>query len=241
MHRIDNIPPAQPNKDFDEAEFTRRCIDAYNPKSHCCGRCGNKIWKGEKTGSYKRSITYPYNGEPRTDTIQIPLYLCEKCGKSEDGSGCENGDYHHATLPNNLIPFTTFTLLFVLTVLHESFTHVRTVQEICAHWEISVNTLYAWRHRYRQHYDAWVDTFHSIRHYEEMITASHDDKVSEESNESHPAESTCNSPLVQSINWVFNHLSGIVSGFFLRFLFSFMQGCRRTHYRELPASRRPKK
>lgn len=229
MQRISNVPPVLPGSDFNELEYTQDCLSRYDPDIHCCQRCGRNIWNSGKTASYKRFITWPCNGRPATDEIHIPIYLCEKCGKSEDGRGCENGDYHHAILPDNLIPFTQFTLLFVLTVLHEYFIHARTVEQICLNWDISSTTLYAWRTRFRSHYDAWADTFDSIRHLEE-----------ESESKSADMESVT-PPLAAALSRVFSLLKCLVPDFFSRFLFSFMQSCTRTHFRELPGMRRPRK
>ena len=227
MQRISNVPPVLPGSNFNELEYTQARLNIYDPDSHCCQRCGRLIWSNGKTASYKRFITWPRNGKPVTDEIHIPTYLCEECGKSEDGSGCENGNYHHAILPDNLIPFTQFTLLFVLTVLHDYFNHTRTVKQICLNWDISSTTLYAWRNRFRSHYDAWAGTFDSIRHLEEDSEST--------------AMPSGTPPLAAALSQILNLLKRLVPGFFGRFLFSFMQACTKTHLRELPGRRRPRK
>ena len=215
---------ASSNPDFNEYEFTKSHLALYEPGSHCCQRCGKLLWSSGITTSYKRLMTWPCNGTPKTDEISIPIFLCGQCGKSENGTGCENGDYYHAILPNNLIPFSQFTLLFILTVLDEYFNHKRTVNQICVNWGITTTTLYSWRKRFRTHYDAWSDVFHSIRNLEESDHSTNHHKP----------------PLAIALMWIMECLDKLVAGFFSRFRFSFMQECTRTHLRELPGKRRPK-
>lgn len=228
MQRTNDIPPVLPGSDFNEQEYIQDLINSYNPDSHACQRCGKKIWYGGETRYYKRGITWPCNGAPKDDIILIPCMICKQCGKSEDGSGTKNGDYHHAILRGSLIPFTSYTLLFILTVLYEYFNRTTTVHEVCQKWQISTKTLYQWRKRYQEHYDAWIDALQSIK------------KLEQDARNELPPQAAVKRALSRSLCIVLNALSALGAQFFRRFLFSFLQPNTKTHLRELPGKRRPR-
>lgn len=215
--------------DCDDSSIAKTAIDAYNPCSHACERCGNLLWFIVQVGVYIRHIVYPLNGNPAYEEIKIPLMLCKNCGQSRDGSKYDSPDYRHAIIPTNLIPFTSYTLSFVLTVLDAYANRDCTVVELCEHWHIAVSTLYAWKKRYKEQYDAYVGSMDSIRKQEEDAKASGEDPDLIEKK-----------VIASSLSSLFDMMPSFVSNYFHRFAFSFMQASKRTHYRELPIGRRIK-
>lgn len=210
----------------DELQFTQYSLDHYNPDSHACQRCGKRIWyNGRQCSSYRRGITYVREGKRVDDECIIPICLCPACGKSDRRGGTPNGDYYHAILPDNLIPFTYFTLLFILTVLDEYAKRTRTVSQICEYWSVSISTLYRWKKRYKDHYDAWSDSMDQIR------------KLQEESVKKTPEEAEAEA-IGKSLFRVFSLLVHLPGEFFSRFCFSFLQPNRLTHFRPLAPNRR---
>ena len=209
-----------------DLQLSENALSDYNPDCHCCSRCGKKIWAEGKVSSYIRGVTHVVNGQRVDDEIRIPVYLCSQCGKSSRRGGTENGDYNHAILTDNLIPFTYFTLIFVLTVLKDYATRTssnakrHTVAEICEYWNISVSTLYRWKERYKDHYDAWANSTESIR------------KFKEDSRKDTPEEAEAEA-LDKSLALVYTKLTELIQIFFSRFLFSFLQPNRLTHFRPL--------
>ena len=210
-----------------ENTTTRNTLDNYIPDRHCCHRCGKEIWADKKASSYKRGITYIHEGRRFDDVIRIPVYLCCQCGKSDRPGGTANGDYYHAILPDTLIPFTCYTLVFVLTVLDDYVRRTRPVAEICSFWLISSSTLYRWKKRYMEHYEAWADSLESIRQY------------MDHSVESSPEE-TGTKAIGVSLVRVFHAIASLPSAFFSRFGFSFLQPDCLTHFRPLQIKRRQK-
>ena len=223
MQRIRALPSSV--SDADDRRTTLDALEHYNPDSHPCQRCGKKIWHSGKAASYRRGLTYIKDGMRVDDEVNIPIFLCEECGKSSRPGGNPDGDYYHAILPNNLIPFTYYTLLFVLSVLDAYVKREQPVTEICSFFSISVSTLYRWKKRYIQQYDAWAESLESIRH------------MCEHSSQSDP-EQTEAEALSQSLRKVFSCLPQLVSSFFSRFAFSFLQHSRLTHFRPLLKPRR---
>lgn len=201
-------------------EYTENLLKLYNPDNHHCERCGKTIWSSGKVSSYSRGFIWPDCGTPRTDTIQIPIYLCKKCGKRVDGSGNHNGDYLHAILPQILIPFSSYTLPFVFAVLQEYSNpeRSRTVVQLCEHWQIAVSTLYSWIRRYKDQYDAWADALDSIRKQEEAAAAA-----------GMNPRSVIRNAIAAALNCIFSEARDLPGKFFQKFTFSFMQPNKKTH------------
>lgn len=224
---LSNLPDCY-DSSRNHLEYTQALIDSYIPDSHCCERCGRRIWASRQAGSYERGFIYPENGKPVYETIRIPLVLCKDCGKSSDGPVRESGNYKHAILPQTIIPFTAYSLLFILTVLADYVNRTCTVEDVCAHWHIAVSTLYAWKKRYMEHYDAWAVSIDNPHLQTDNPLSGSD------SSDPQRIRNAVNSTL----NQIRFSLPSIVSSFFRRFGFSFLQPNRKTHFREIPGSRR---
>ncbi len=93
--------------------------------------------------SYEREMISVYKGKRIQTTLTIPRYLCESCGRT------------HALLPDVLIPFGSYSLRFVLTILRAYKNRTGTVAELCMDWEIAISTLYGWIHLFIDHHNAW--------------------------------------------------------------------------------------
>ncbi|MBR1853674.1 MAG: helix-turn-helix domain-containing protein, partial [Lachnospiraceae bacterium] len=109
-----------------------------------CGKCGCM----KPHGTYQRGITYEQNGELVDDFVMIPVFYCTEC------------NYLHAFLTDFLIPFCSFTLLFILGVLKAYLERPRavTVHAICTRYQISSTTLYAWKKRFLCHYTELMES-----------------------------------------------------------------------------------
>lgn len=67
----------------------------------------------------------------------------------------DDTQHTHAVLSDLNIPYSSYTILFVLTVIY-SYLHRRcTVRELCAHWKIAPSTLYNWIHRLERDGKSW--------------------------------------------------------------------------------------
>ena len=71
--------------------------------------------------------------------LRIPRVRCTSCGHT------------HAVLPEMLIPYSSYSLRFVLIVLKDYFLHVHTVGQICEAYQIAHSTLYAFRVLFLSH------------------------------------------------------------------------------------------
>ena len=73
------------------------------------------------------------NNKPAAVILRVPRVKCASCGHT------------HALLPEMLIPYSSYSLRFVLTVLEAYFLHAHTVEEICETYQIAHSTLYVFR------------------------------------------------------------------------------------------------
>ncbi len=115
-----------------------------------CPDCGAKhpIWTYHD--SYMRYLISYENGTIITDIIAITRIKCSSCKAP------------HAVLPEILIPFKSYSLKFVLSVLKDYYQSNRTVASLCEKYHISVSTLYAWKKLFLIHKKLWLGIVENI-------------------------------------------------------------------------------
>lgn len=117
-------------------------LKSFRPSRMVCPACKAK---GGHTPirSYTRMMITVKNGKREEHVVSIPLYKCPSCGHS------------HAILPDVLIPYGSYSLRFILTVLKAYLERTCTVRTLCDKWQIAVSTLYDWIHLFASQYSAW--------------------------------------------------------------------------------------
>lgn len=124
-------------------------VAGFDPDKCSCPKC-KAIGRLKQIRSYKRDMISA-SGNERVDTVvSVPRFLCESCGHT------------HALLPDILIPFGSYSLRFVLTVLLGYLGRSCTVAAFCEHWQIAISTLYGWIHLFTEQYNAWCKIFDRI-------------------------------------------------------------------------------
>ena len=112
---------------------------SFNALKEPCPSCGAKT-KLTPHGSYKRHLV-SWNGSEVVDArITVNRYRCCSCGKT------------HAILPALLVPYGSYSLHFILTVITAYFERKSSVADLCAQFGIAVSSLYAWKQRLLDHY-----------------------------------------------------------------------------------------
>ena len=123
----------------DEAIF-QKATDGFNYHNERCPDCG-AAGKLSPYGDYDRNLV-SHDGEKVIESRINPLrFECVSCGTT------------HALLPDILIPYSPYSLRFMLNVLVAHFERSMTVATLCSHYGIAVSTLYAWKHRLLEHKD----------------------------------------------------------------------------------------
>lgn len=127
---------------YSDQQLFDAAVARFNPSSCRCPKCG-AVGRFSRIYSYRRFMISAEHGS-RSDTVLIvPRFQCDSCGCT------------HALLPDSLIPFGSYSLRFVLTVLLAYLNRSGTVADLCDHWQIAVSTLYGWIHLFRSQYNAW--------------------------------------------------------------------------------------
>jgi hypothetical protein len=115
-----------------------------------CPFCGAKRPDWSHHASYDRYLISYEKGSTTTYTISITRLICSSCGHT------------HAILPEIIIPYGSYSLIFVLNVLRDYYLSHRTVQALCDKYEISPSTLYAWKRLFLIHKRLWLGVLDDI-------------------------------------------------------------------------------
>lgn len=114
-----------------------------------CPKCG-AIGCCTPFKSYQRMMITTSGGRRINTWVVVPRVRCSSCGHT------------HALIPENLIPYGSYSIRFVFTILLSYLHRHSSVSEFCDHWQISISTLYGWIHLFSRHYSLLADVFHRI-------------------------------------------------------------------------------
>ncbi len=120
-----------------------------------CPICGN-------TGSchihdyYDRAIIDFRDGKKQKESLCVMRVFCESCGHA------------HAILPDIIIPYSSYSLLFILFILGEYFAGLYTIEQLCERFEVSEKQFYKWLNLWNSHRKQWFG----------MLEASETDNIS---------------------------------------------------------------
>ena len=99
-------------------------------------------------GYYRRNLIDYCSGKVKYDKIVITRVKC-KCGHT------------HAILPDLIIPYSTYSLVFIMRVLGIHLSRTMTVAALCKKFNISHSMLYRWRDLYNKHKELWLGALKS--------------------------------------------------------------------------------
>ena len=102
----------------------------YNIHKNCpC--CGSPPSKFHKNGTYLRNFVSYENNKVVSTSITVACVECSSCGHS------------HALLPSMLVPYSSFSIKFILTLLYSHLCRkFSSVVCLCEHFQISISTFY---------------------------------------------------------------------------------------------------
>lgn len=93
---------------------------------------------------YQRSLIDLDGGKVVYATITVKRVRCKSCGHT------------HAVVPDYIIPYTTYSLLFILRVLAAYFLGTRTVETLCRRFCITPSMLYQWKSVFLKDLEIWL-------------------------------------------------------------------------------------
>lgn len=115
----------------------------FKPDQETCPICGS-FGNCHIHAYYGRHITDFIAGKSVKSDICVLRVLCDSCKRS------------HAILPDVIIPYSGYSLFFVLRLLGEYFSRLFHVEELCERFGISQNQLYQWIALWRIHKQEWL-------------------------------------------------------------------------------------
>jgi hypothetical protein len=114
-----------------------------------CPKCGADGCLSPHASYFRHMVSFGKRGLT-DDLVKISRGKCSSCSAT------------HARIPDNLIPHSPYTLLFVIRALKAYLNRECTVAELCAQRQISVSTLYRWKALFREHANLLLAAFRQI-------------------------------------------------------------------------------
>jgi transposase-like protein len=136
-------------KKYTEAEIYGEAVAGYRTEEQVCPKCfalGQLVGHG----SYERNIVYERGGETTYSRLVVARYKCKSCGAT------------HALLPDILVAYSAYSLVFKLRVLLAYFGGKETVAGICGRFGIAVSTVYAWKAQFLEDKELLLGVLSSV-------------------------------------------------------------------------------
>ena len=127
---------------YSDRQLFDAAVAGFKPSSCHCPKCG-AVGRFSRIRPYRRYMISAEHGSRSDTKLIIPRFRCDSCGST------------HSLLPDPLIPFGSYSLRFILSVLLAYLNRSTTVAAFCDRWQIAVSTLYGWIHLFRSQYNAW--------------------------------------------------------------------------------------
>ena len=128
---------------FSDRQWFEQEAESLSHTDGICSVCHAKACLSP-FASYTRYLVQWKDGLPVTHDVTVQRYQCSSCGHT------------HALLPSLLVPYSSYSLRFILLVLRDYFLHRACVQKICERAGISVSTLYRWKALFLVHKALWL-------------------------------------------------------------------------------------
>lgn len=134
---------------FSDKQLFSSVTEQFRPHDVVCPICGAKS-SCSSHGFYSRILISIENGSRMEASISIPRVFCHSCRHT------------HAILSDVLIPYASYSLRFILTVLWKYLHRTTSVETFCNTWQISISTLYGWIHLFEKQGSLWLGILHKF-------------------------------------------------------------------------------
>lgn len=118
-------------------------MEQFQPRLETCPVCGS-------TGNchihdyYGRTITDFQNGKKLKESLCIMRVFCDSC------------EHAHAVLPDIIIPYSGYSLFFILFILGEYFAGLHTIEQLCERFDVSEKQFHKWLKLWQSHKEQWL-------------------------------------------------------------------------------------
>lgn len=115
----------------------------FQPRLETCPICGSS-GNCHIHDYYDRSIIDFRDAKRQKSDLCVMRVFCDSC------------EHAHAILPDIMIPYSSFSLLFILRLLGQYFAGRFTVEKLCERYGISQNRFYKWLSLWKSHKQEWL-------------------------------------------------------------------------------------
>ena len=115
----------------------------FRPELETCPIC-NSTGNCHIHDYYRRSIIDFDAGQRTHSGLCVLRVFCDSC------------EHAHAVLPDAIIPYSSFSLLFVLRLLGQYFADLGSVEQLCERFGVSQNLFYKWLKLWNFHKQRWL-------------------------------------------------------------------------------------
>lgn len=127
-----------------------RFMVQFKPHEYKCPICNSKHPDWQKHSTYERYLISFEKGQTVIHQITIRRFKCSSCKST------------HAIIPDMIIPYQSYSLLFILQVMKDYFSQKLTIEALCAKYEIAVSTLYTWKVLFLKQKKIWLGLLKNI-------------------------------------------------------------------------------
>lgn len=135
---------------FSDRQWFEMETGSFLSCDHACSTCGAR-GQMRKFAHYDRYLVELKDNQPAVHSLTIPRYRCNSCGHT------------HALLSSSLIPYRSYSLRFILHVLHCYFLRELTIGQLCSRYGISAATLYSWKALLLRQKGLWLGVLEDLR------------------------------------------------------------------------------
>lgn len=152
MIRVFNIFCKIKNFLISAAAMYEEAIKEIDLKNVACPYCNTKDPAWSKHATYSRYlISYSSHQGVLYERITVTRYRCSSC------------NHTHAILPEMIVPYNMYSIVFILHMLCDYFSGSYTVNAICAKYDISISTLYKWKELFEKQEKLWLNVIDKLK------------------------------------------------------------------------------
>ncbi len=134
---------------FSDRQWLEKEVGSLSHTDGICPVCHAKA-RLSPFASYPRYLVEWENALPSTHEVTVQRYQCSSCGHT------------HALLSSALVPYSSYSLRFILLVLRDYFLGRACIQKVCGRAGISVSTLYRWKALFLAHKGLWLEALEDL-------------------------------------------------------------------------------
>lgn len=118
-------------------------MEQFQPELETCPICGS-TGNCHIHGYYSRSIIDFLSGRKQKENLCIMRVFCDSC------------EHAHAILPDIIVPYSSYSLFFILFILGEYFAGLHTIEQLCERFDVSEKQFHKWLALWKSHKKQWL-------------------------------------------------------------------------------------